>query len=336
MTAKNTDPSPARYISTPSEIAVSLSAMLDRASADDWRLVTTGVREIDDALTIYPGSVTAVVGRPGMGKSMLLKALAKRELQRIAAEDGGGAQCVVYVTLEEPETKLAIQLAESPLDWRTMARGEVVDADKARVEIMRLPKNIRGLYVIRHPGLVDGRVAEALSAQTVLRAIERIATEFGRKPTLVCLDYLQLMKGDGQAYTVRDKTEHVMAASAGALNLARALQVPVIMAVQASRDADGREPPLPRMSDMQWASAIEQDCDNIVGLCRPASLPKVQDEIAERGSSYVNIGGVSHRVNETLMLMVVIKARNDGCAGRRFAVHLHPTGLTMHGIDHHA
>jgi replicative DNA helicase len=327
---------PARYISTPAEIACELNTMLDRAMADDWRLITTGVAEIDDALTIYPGSVSAVVGRPGMGKSMLLKALAKRELVRIGAEDKSGKQCVVYVTLEEPETKLAIQLAGSSLEWRAMARGEIGDADEARRQIAGLPKRLRGLYVIRHPGLVAGHVAEPLSAETVMGAIERIATEFGRKPTLVCLDYLQLMKGDAQSYTVRDKMEHVMAASAGALNLARALQVPVVMAVQASREADNREPPLPRMSDMQWASSIEQDCDNVIGLCRPISLPSVQDQIAQVGSSTVPICGVSHAVTETLMLLVVIKARNDGSAGRRFAAHLHPTGLTMHGIDHHA
>jgi len=169
-----------------------------------------------------------------------------------------------------------------------------------------------------------------------MAAIERIAVEFKRRPTLVCLDYLQLMKGDSQSYKVSDKTEHVMAASAGALNLARALNVPVIMAVQASRDADNREPPLPRMSDMQWASAIEQDCDNVLGLCRPISLTRVQDEIAERGSSTVSIAGVTYRVTDTLMLLVAIKARNDACGGRRFAAHLHPTGLTMFGIDHHA
>jgi len=326
----------ARYISTPSEIAVELNSMLDRALSPDWRLITTGVPEIDEAVTIYPGSVTAVVGRPGMGKSMLLKALAKRELERIAAEDQSGRQCVVFVTLEEPEEKLAIQLSGASLKWREMARGEIADPDEARREIVGLPKRLRGLYVIRHPGLVAGRVSDPLSAQRVLGAIERIAVEFGRRPTLVCLDYLQLMKGDSGSYSVQSKTEHVMAASAGALNLARALRVPVVMAVQASRDTDDRDPPLPRLSDLQWGSAIEQDCDLVLGLCRPISLTKVQDEIAERGVSMLTIGGVSHRVSQTLMLLVVIKGRDDGSAGRRFAAHLHPTELTMHGIEHDA
>ena len=83
-------------------------------------------------------------------------------------------------------------------------------------------------------------------------------------------------------------------------------------------------------------SAIEQDCDVIIGLCRPIALPSVQDQIAQVGASTVPIGGVSHAVTDTLMLLVMIKARDDSCAGRRLAVHLHPTALTMHGIDHHA
>lgn len=336
-TTNGTTSSPsASYVRTTAEIACSLVEMVDRVSAPDYRLISTGVRELDDAITVYPGSVTAVVGRPGMGKSMLLKALAKRELERIQAERETDQTCVVYVTLEEPETKLAVQLAGLSCGWRSLSRGELGDPESARLDAMKLPKLLSGLYVIRHPGLVGGRLAEPLSAEVVLRAIERIAVEFERRPTLVCLDYLQLLKGDGQAYTVKAKSEHVMAASAGALNLARALSVPVVMAVQASREADGRIPPLPRMSDLQWASAIEQDSDNIVGLCRPVALQQVQDEIDEKGSAYLSIGGVSHRIGPTLTLLNVIKARNDACAGQRFVLHLHPTDLTLHGVERHA
>lgn len=326
----------ARYVKTTSEVADELVAMLDRTATAGYRLITTGHPELDDELTIYPGSMSVVVGRPGMGKSMLLKSIAAREHKRILDAGTKNDECVVFVTLEEPKTKLCIQIGQLPITWRDAVRGTVADREAARMAAVYLPKTLPALMIIEHPGLVDGKVAEPLSAERVLTAIEQIYVEFGKRPTLVCLDYLQLLKGQGQPYTVKAKTEHVMAASQGALNLARSLQVPVVLAVQAARDADGRMPPLPRMSDMQWASQIEQDADNIIGLCRPAALESIQDEIANMGHATVDIAGVSHTVTDSLMMLGVVKARNDGCVGRRYAAHLHPERLTLHGVARNA
>lgn len=323
------------YLLTPSDLARRLYETIGETEDASYRLLSTGLPELDRDLTIYPGSVTAVVGRPGMGKSLFCKALARAEVERIRAGDAS-EQLVVFVTLEEPDQKLTIQLGRLPFSWRDLRRREIADLPAAKVSAMTANKYLEPFWVVRHPGVRGGRVGEPLSCEKVMRAIEVIASDYGKRPTLVVLDYLQLLKGEGQPYTIKAKTEHVMAASAGALMMARNLGVAVVMAVQASREADSRRPPLPVLSDMQWASAIEQDCDIILGLCRPAAIPAVQEKIRTEGIARMPVAGEERTVTDSLMMLGVIKARDDGCAGRQYALYLDPVTLDLHGAERYA
>ena len=146
------------------------------------------------------------------------------------------------------------------------------------------------------------------------------------------LDYLQLIRGQ-QIKSERAKTEEVMQASAGAVQIARALNAPVIMAVQASRETDKMNPPIPRLADMQWASSIEQDVDIALGLCRPAAVPGIQDDIAKNGRAYVTVGSREISVTDNLMLISPSKARDDGGAGKRYAIYVNPVTLAISGLD---
>lgn len=320
------------YLATSADLARDLVATIDRSHREGYRLLRFGVPELDRALTIYPGSVTALVGRPGAGKSMLCKALARAEIDRIEREDAADRECVVYVTLEEPAEKLATQIGQRSFSWRGVMRGEIGDVRAARVDAIRVAKDLRSLFVIRQVGEVNGKRLPPLSTDQIFDTVEAISDEYGRRPTLVILDYLQLIRG-AAIKSERAKTEEVMQASAGAVAIARALKAPVVVAVQASRETDRSNPPIPRLADMQWASSIEQDVDIALGLCRPAAVPSVQDDIARNGSSFVTVGNRSVTVTDTLMLLSPSKARDDGGAGKRYAIHVHPVTLEIRGID---
>lgn len=338
------------YYRTGAEIACSLVEMLEATTRGDYRLFETGLRALDRDLTIAPKTVTAILGRPAMGKSTFIKAFVKAELARMRAEHkaAGGARaaahdrCIVYVTLEEPEEKIGCQLAGTlPFTWRQLKRGEVVDTPEARAGIYRVGVELGHLRVIQHPGASGGRILAPLSAERVMRAIEQVQADFDQRPTLVVLDYLQLLNGERASYTDRSKTEHVMAASEGAVLLSRQLNIPVVMAVQASRETDTRggkdELPFPGMRDAQWASAIEQHCDNMIGVVRPIAVEGVRDKVESEGKADVTIGGTVYRVTEatgrTLFGLGIIKCRDDDASGRRYACHVDPDVLAIAPID---
>lgn len=319
------------YLRTAPDIANRLLGRIRRSHQEGYRLVQIGVPEIDRALTIYPGSVTALVGRPGMGKSMLCKAMARAELDRIRRDGTGDSECVVYVTLEEPEEKLAVQIGRLPFAWRDVMRGTLGDQAEAERAAVGVAKTLRNLYVVAQVGSVNGKRVPPLTTGQIYDTIEAIQSDYGMRPTLVVLDYLQLIQGD-QIRTERKKTEMVMAASAGAVRIARALEAPVIMAVQASRDTDTNSPPIPKLRDMQWASAIEQDVDIALGLCRPAATSEIQDAIAKKGFAEVVVGGRELTVTDSLMIVSPSKARDDGGAGKRYALHLDPVTLEVSAV----
>lgn len=321
------------YIRRPGEVTNALADRIARSHREGYRLIQFGVPELDNALTIYPGSVTALVGRPGAGKSLCAKALARREVQRIHRDGTGDTECVIYVTLEEPEEKLAVQIGQLSFDWRQAMRGELSDEAAARLEAITAVEQLMPLWIIRQGGLVGGRFIPPLTTARVMQSIEQIATDHGRRPTMIVLDYLQLLHGDERG-SDRGKVEQVMAASNGAVRLARTLECPVIMAVQASRVTDTRKPPIPRLEDAQWASSVEQDVDIAIGLCRPIATPDIRDKIAEDGTAYVDLSnGRKVSVSDTLMLLQPSKARDDGGAGKRYAIHVDPVTLAIHGID---
>jgi hypothetical protein len=260
MATKNGNPPSVdlrEYVMTSAALASSVVAWLDEVTSDDYRLVTFDHRALDRDVAIYPGSLTGILGRPSHGKSMVCKWLAKRECSRILAAGVADQECVVYVTLEESPQVIAMALS----GWREciqdVVRGQFdhADAELRAVRMVKLP-----LFVLRHPGLVHGRVAPAMTPERLYCAIETIVADYPAdekkpriRPTLVVLDYIQLLQGDSLAMTDRTKTAQVTAAIEGAKNLAVRLGVPVVMAVQAGRGTDVHVDCMPRMADAQWA-----------------------------------------------------------------------------------
>lgn len=98
-----------QYVMTPADVSNDVIELLRAAKSDDWRVVDTGLVELDEVVTLYPGSLTGILGRPSMGKSLWAKALARRELERIA-RSGRKDECVVYVTLEEAPAVIGMAL----------------------------------------------------------------------------------------------------------------------------------------------------------------------------------------------------------------------------------
>lgn len=320
------------YVRYGADIACDVADLVRRSHAPGWSLTKTGLTSLDKAITIAPQTVTVFAARPQHGKSMMLKVLARQAIRDLEARGGYEAgERVFFVTLEEPGGKLGVQLGGMTATYRDILRGEA-DEDLAIREAIGLARSLRGLCVIEHPGIVEGRIAPAVSAGIVTRAIERAHADDGLRPAMILLDYLQLMKADGSDGTsAKTKTEHVMAASNGAVRLSRAFNCPVVMAVQAGRDTDTRAIKLPTLADMQHSSAIEQDADTILGLWRP--WVDHADDVLAGTAKPINLGGTSVSIVENLMVLGVIKTRNDAAGGQRFGAHVDPVRFRAYPID---
>lgn len=319
------------YVKYGADLACDVVDLLKRTREPDWALATTGLKVLDSLVTIAPQTVTVFAGRPQHGKSLWLKILAKRA--RDAIESAGGyerGQRVFYVTLEEPGSKLGVQMGGVTASYRDVLRGEA-DYDRTMLEAAMIAKTMRAVVTIEHPGILEGAIAPAVSTGMIIRAIERAYTDDGLRPTMIILDYLQLIKADGSSVSVQSKTEHVTSASNGAVRLSRTFKCPVIMAVQAGREVDKRVLKVPTMADMQWASSIEQDADTVIGLWRPWVDHAL--DVRNNTADPVTIDGVPLTITESLMILGISKTRNDSSGGRVLAAHVDPIRFTASGMS---
>jgi replicative DNA helicase len=110
----------------------------------------------------------------------------------------------------------------------------------------------------------------------VVRVARRWVHQHGIKALYV--DYLQRIVGEGER-----KFEQVGFVARGLKNLARDLNIPVIVLAQVSRAVEGRSNQTPRMGDLSDSSEIEKEADQVLMLFRAGYY----DEKADQGVARV-------------------------------------------------
>ena len=88
--------------------------------------------------------------------------------------------------------------------------------------------------------------------------------------SLVIVDYLQLMAGDGRADNRQQEVSNI---SRSMKQLARELSVPVIAISQLNRAPEARADREPQLADLRESGAIEQDADMVMFLYRGPERP---------------------------------------------------------------
>jgi replicative DNA helicase len=218
--------------------------------------VPTGFTDFD-ALTsgLQPANLIIVAGRPSMGKTTIVMNMA----EHIAIDK---KIPVIFFSLEMSHQELAMRLLCSRA---MLSLGEVRRGYMARRNWPRI--TTAASEIAESPFYFD-----FTTSPTILElrsAARRYAHDLARKGQtlgLICIDYLQLMRGDGSQ---ESRQQEIAEISRGLKGLARELQVPVIALSQLNRKPEdkGREG-RPQLSDLRESGAIEQDADLVMAIFR--------------------------------------------------------------------
>lgn len=206
--------------------------------------LSTGFIDLDKATTgLHPGNLVVLAGRPAMGKSTLGVNIAEN-----VAMNGG---CALVFSLEMPADDLIERSMARAGGINTMALREarLTEDDYARLSAALSKLNGTNL-------MIDDDPATATVPQIRRKAI-RIKRERGL--SLMVIDYLQLMRGEGG-----NRNEEIGGITRGLKLLARELDVPIILLSQLNRGVEERTDKRPMMSDLRESGAIEQDADVIL------------------------------------------------------------------------
>ena len=218
-----------------------------------------------------------------MGKTSLAMNIAENAAIRHKAP-------VLVFSLEQPKEQLTERMLSSlgHINQQHIRTGKLDDDAWPRMTSAVSLLDSAPLFIDDTP---------ALSIHEVRTRARRLKRQHDIK--LVVIDYLQLMRGEGQ-----NRNLEVGSISAGLKALAKELHVPVIALSQLNRSLESRPNKRPVMSDLRDSGSIEQDADLILFIYR--------DEVYHDDSPHKDIAEIwvaKHRNGPTGKLYLTFRGK---------------------------
>jgi replicative DNA helicase len=241
------------YVALPDVLKENL-VMLDELSKNKDGLtgLSTGFRDLDDKTAgLQKGNLIILAARPAMGKTSFALSLCHNAALKKNAK-------IMFVSLEMAETELGSKLLsiESKVDLGKLKVGNLNEDDwkKIYVAVDRLAG--ANIFIDTTPG------ADIAGIRSRAR---RLKADKDKGLDLLVVDYLQLMSIDSRSSSLR---EYVTQLSRQFKQLARELDIPIILLSQLSRKPEERSDHRPMLSDLRESGSIEQDADVVIFLYR--------------------------------------------------------------------
>ncbi len=223
--------------------------------------VPTGFHALDEIFCGgIPNGLTILAARPSVGKTAFAL-----HLSRNICSDGGG---VLFVSLEQPEMEVGERLAAgaSGVPGSAIHSGRVDYHQAQRITDAADKVNRWRMWAIDNPVQTAGQISAGA---------RRMRRKAGRLD-LIVVDYLNLIRPENPKAT---RNEQVGASATRLREMARELQVPVLLLCQLNRgaaDGDG----VPKLHQLRDSGEIEQVADAVVFLHRAAPWqPNTPDKI---------------------------------------------------------
>lgn len=213
--------------------------------------VPTGFTDFDvKTAGLQPSDLIIVAGRPSMGKSAFV------------------INMMEYCAIEEkiPVAFFSLEMSKEQLVQRLLCSHARVDAHKVRTGFLSTqdwPKlTTTAGKLSESPIFIDD--TPGISVLELRAKARRLKSHHDIK--LICLDYMQLMRGSSS--NMENRQQEISEISRSLKALARELSVPLIAISQLSRAVESRLDHRPQLSDLRESGAIEQDADVVVLLMR--------------------------------------------------------------------
>lgn len=206
----------------------------------------TGFADLDAKLRgLRPGNLVLIAARPAMGKTSLA--------MQIAAH-ASASGVVVAFSQEMADTELVDRLMASlgRVNLSKIIDGKLDSDDHDRFAHAIGRARSLNLYIDDQPAQ---RISDIRAKTQSIRRKHPIS--------LVVVDYLQLMTGDGA-----NRNAEIEQISRGLKALAKELGCPVIALSQLSRKCEERPNKRPMLADLRDSGAIEQDADIVLMIYR--------------------------------------------------------------------
>ncbi len=226
----------------------------------------TGFKDLDEKiLGLAPGDFVIVAGRPSMGKTTLAMNIARHNILQ--------EKNVLVFSLETTSIKLMDRMLSDigKIPLQHIKTGKLTEEDWPKLEFAARRLKDKNFTLLDMPDLHIRR------AQAIVRKMNR-----KKKVDLIVVDYLQLMRGEGENETLR-----LADVSRGLFAMAKQIGAPVIAVAQINRGTEKQSNKRPTIADIRQSGQIEQDATAILMLYRDEYY---NEDSMEKGIAEVIIG----------------------------------------------
>jgi len=217
--------------------------------------IPTGYIDLDKLLGGFAKTdLIVLAARPSMGKTSLALNI---------AENISKNKPVAFFSLEMSETQLSGRLisSNSGISSMSLFTGTFHTYNSSRITSAVNSISKLNLYIDDTPALTP---IELRSKARKLKMEKDIQ--------FVVVDYLQLMRAKAES-----REREISTISQSLKNLAKELNIPVLVLSQLNRSLESRNDKRPMLSDLRESGAIEQDADVVMFIYRPAVYGMIRD-----------------------------------------------------------
>lgn len=230
---------------------------IDRIDAiskgNEENVIKTGFIDVDKRTAgLHNGNLIFIAARPGIGKSSFMLNIA----HNVAVHE---KVPVAIFSLEMQGIEIANRMlsSSSQVSMESIKRGDIKDKDWDALS--------RAVSVLSDaPIYVDD--TSLIDIEEITRKCRKLKHERGLG--LVCIDYLQLMKGNRRD---GNRQLEISEISRSLKILAKNLDVPIVVLSQLNRDLEKRKEHKPMLSDLRESGSIEQDADIVMFLYKDSA-----------------------------------------------------------------
>jgi replicative DNA helicase len=236
-------------------IAEAINDIASRQNDHKVSGISSGYKALDDMIGGWRKGEMIVLGaRPSMGKSAFAMALARNASRQNAKTLFMSIEMSMQMTIHR------LLSLESGIDLRRISNSKLTDS-----EILHL----RGARA----NLFDAPLFVAAKNPMSMSDIRSLCIRFKEKNGLdfVIIDFLQMVETKGV-----NRITEIGAVSRGVKQLARELDIPVLILSSLNRASDKRDDKRPTLPDLRESGDIESDADVVAFLYRASYYSAVE------------------------------------------------------------
>lgn len=243
--------------------------------------ISTGIPDLDRRLGGFrKQNVIILGGRPGMGKSAAAVQFAINVASpSTEAPQGRG---VAFFSLEMPEEQVATRFAcalaydregdpKANPTYEDFEKGNLNDIQWQKIE--QAGQKLAGMPIeIDFRGKL--KVTQMLAAA---RRMKRKWAKEGIEPGLIIIDHVLMVSPEKR---VNDKVVEISQIADDILDMAKTLDMPILVLAQLSRDIDKRDDKRPNLGDLKWSGSLEENAAAVIFCFRPEYYNKTPKDDA--------------------------------------------------------